>query len=610
LIAVLDWMLSQSRSSQDGAGVSRTSARRVLGYLTPYRRQIAAASACLLVQTLLTLAPVLIVKDAIDLLERHHASFGRIAALAAAGLVLTMLAGLINVLRTWLVLRVTTRIVTDLRDQLVDRLMSQSIGYFTGTRGGDLMSRILNDVNAVAGVLGDTALSFIGDVITAVVCLAAMFVFEWRLAVVTLLVFPPLVIILRLGSRAIYRTRREVQERLGDFTVHAQEVLSLSGIMLVKSFGREGTERGRSRGLTDDLRRSQVSAGMTAQWLSLGLQLTQYIGPVVLLLAGGWLVVHHYASLGTIIAFVTVLSLRFGVAVANVGTGAVSLIGVLPAWDRIFSVLDHELGVGDRPDAVALQRSAGAVSFDAVSFRYPRQRRWAVNDVTLDAAPGQLVALVGPSGAGKTTLTSLLARFYDPDQGAIRIDGQDLRDLKLESIAQAIGLVLQDTYLLHGTLRENLLYAQPDATDEQLLAACQDACLDGLLAELPDGLGTVVGERGHRLSGGEKQRVAIARVILKNSPILILDEATSSLDSLAERFVQAALARLFAGRTSFVIAHRLSTVLAADMIAVLDGGQIVERGTHDELLAAGGLYAGLYELQFRPPNDLLVPDPA
>jgi ATP-binding cassette subfamily B protein len=568
------------------------------------------AGLCLLVQTLLTLAPFLIVKDVVDQLESHHPSFGRIAALGALGLGLAIAAGFVNVLRGWLVLRVSTSIVADLRKQLVARLLGQSLSYFTGTRGGDLMSRILNDVNAVSTALGDTALTFVGDLITSVLVLAAMLVFQWQLAIVTLAIFPPLILVFRLSSRAIYRSRRTVQEQIAEFTVHAQEVLSLSGIMLVKSFGREPAERDRSHQLADRLRGSELRFGMISRWFGLGMQLAQYVGPLLLLLAGGWLVVHHYATLGTVIAFVTVLALRFGVAVGGVGSGFVRLIGVLPSWERIFTVLDAHVDVRERPGAVWLDRPDGAVSFDAVSFSYPGQSRCALEEISLDVDPGQLVALVGPSGAGKTTLTSLLARFYDPDQGAVRFGGHDLRDVQLGSIAQSVGLVLQDTYLFHGTLRENLLYARPDATEDELWEACRDAHLDDLLVVLPDGLDTVVGERGHRLSGGEKQRVAIARVILKDSPILILDEATSHLDTASERFVQAALARLFAGRTSFVIAHRLSTVLAADVIAVLDRGRIVELGSHDELLAAGGLYASLYELQFRQPDDGYVPQPA
>jgi ATP-binding cassette subfamily B protein len=439
----------------------------------------------------------------------------------------------------------------------------------------------------------------LGSLITVVICVIVMAVVQWQLALVTIATLPLLVLTLRRARQPVYRSRRDLQERLAAFTVHAQEVLSLSGIMLVKTFGREADERQRSVELTDALRRSDLHAGMTARWVGFAFQFTQALAPLALLLAGAWLIEHHDATLGSVIAFVTVLAVRFGAALAATGSSLVSVVGSLPAWERIFGVLDAEPEIRELPDARKHDDIQGAVSLVDVSYTYPQQTRPALHDVTLNIAPGQLVALVGPSGAGKTTLTNLLARFYDPQLGSVRIDGHDLRELTVSSIAGAIGLVLQDTYLFHGTLRDNLLYARPGAGQAALEAACRDAYLDSMLAELPAGLDTIVGERGHRLSGGEKQRVAIARVILKDAPILILDEATSHLDTASERYVQAALARLFTGRTAFVIAHRLSTVLAADLIVVLDRGRVVEQGTHPELLAQGGLYASLYELQFR-----------
>lgn len=586
-------------TNRDDGGARTGTVRRVLGYLRPHRLAVAAALGCLFIETALALAPFLIVRHLIVLLQAPSGGFSSILIWAGAGLGLVVVTGLVGVLRGWIVLRITTDIVTHLRRQLMDRLLGQSIGYFTKSRGGDLMSRLLNDVNVIKNALGNSALALVGSIITALGCVVVMVVVQWQLALVTIVILPPLAYLLRRAGRPVYRTRLDLQERLSAFSVHAQEVVSLSGVMLVKAFGRDVDERQQSHSLADEVRRSDIRASMTARWVGLGFQINQALVPLVLLVSGAWLIKHHLTTLGTVIAFVTVLALRFGASVASAGNGVVTVIGALPAWDRIFTVLDTGVEIRERPGAKSLERPRGAVRFNNVTFVYPRQPRPAISGVSLDVAAGELVALVGPSGAGKTTLTSLLARFYDPQVGSVEVDGHDLRDLRLRSIGDAIAPVLQDTYLFHGSLRENLLYAAPDADEERLAAACRDAHLDAVVAGLPDGLDTVVGERGHRLSGGEKQRVAIARVILKDSPILILDEATSHLDTASERCVQAALSRLFAGRTSFVIAHRLSTVLAADRVVVLNKGRIVEQGTHPDLLAAGGLYATLYDLQFR-----------
>jgi ATP-binding cassette, subfamily B, bacterial len=591
----------------EAEGSSKKTTRRALGYLRPHKLALLGAGGCILVQTLLGLVPFVIVKALIDHLEHPQQGSGRLILLAVAAIGLALLNGLVGLVRAWIVLRMTNQISANLRRQLVSALLGQSISYFTGARGGELMSRLLNDVAVTETVLGDTVLSFASNLITAVVFVLAMAVVQWQLAVVTVVIIPPVILALRRAGRPIFRTRMDLQERRAAFTVHAQELLSLSGIMLVKSFGRQQSERERSDGLIDDLRVSTVRAGMTTQWTALGLSVVQLLAPIILLLCGAWLVEHDYASLGTVVAFVTVLVLRFGVALASAGNSAVTIIGSLPAWQRVFAVLDTEPEVRELPGARELELATGAVRLRNLGYSYRTNGRLALDDVDLDVSAGQLVALVGPSGAGKTTMTSMIARFYDPQQGSVEIDGHDLRELTLGSVSRAIGLVLQETYLFHASLRENLLYARPDADEAALAAAVADAHLDHVMADLPEGLDTIVGERGHRLSGGEKQRVAIARVILKDSPILILDEATSHLDSVSERYIQDALSRLFAGRTSFVIAHRLSTVLAADLIVVLDRGRIVERGTHRELLAMGGLYASLYELQFSGRDNELLP---
>jgi ATP-binding cassette subfamily B protein len=381
---------------------------------------------------------------------------------------------------------------------------------------------------------------------------------------------------------------------------YVAETLGISGIQLVKAFTRGPAERARFREITDELRRINIRTMLIGRWFFAMMGFLTTGGPAVLWLIGGYLVVTGQASLGTVVTFATVLLARLYGPVSQVASLHVNVIGSLALFQRIFEYLDLEIRVADRPGAAPLGAVRGAIRFEGVTFAYGSRTRPALSDVGFSVEPGQLVALVGPSGAGKTTITSLIPRFYDPQEGSVRIDGHDLRDVTLESVGEQVGTVFQDTFLFHATVRENLLFARPEASDADLRAACRSAYLDHVIEALPDGYDTVVGERGHRLSGGEKQRMALARVILKDPRILVLDEATSNLDTESERLIQAALVPLFRGRTSVVIAHRLSTVLAADQILVMERGSLVERGTHRELLARGGLYARLYRLQFEP----------
>jgi ATP-binding cassette subfamily B protein len=377
-----------------------------------------------------------------------------------------------------------------------------------------------------------------------------------------------------------------------------QDVLNISGIMLVKAFTKERAEEQRFARLSGDLRRLQIRTAIIQRWFTLFGSVFQASGPSLLLLLGGYLVITGQATVGTIVSVVMILGTRLTGAIGSLAGIHVNVMGGVALFQRIFQYLDMVPAVGDRENATVLSTVGGAVDFDHVTFRYPDAPGAAVDDMTFRAEPGQLVALVGPSGAGKTTATYLIARLYDPTSGCVRVDGLDLRDVALESLSSHIGVVFQDTFLFHSTVRDNLLYARPDATQEEVEAAARAAQIHKFIQSLPDGYDTVVGQRGHRLSGGEKQRLAIARVILRDPRIVILDEATSNLDTLSEHLIQAALQPLFAGRTSFVIAHRLSTILAADVILVLQDGRLVEQGTHRELLARGGLYRKLCEQQF------------
>jgi ATP-binding cassette, subfamily B, bacterial len=574
----------------------RVDLRRIVGFFRPYWAQEALVLACILVGALLGLLPPLFTKwlidEAIPAHDLHAVWFN------VGGMIVTALLGaFVGVYQGYLNSLVGEGIMRDIRTSLVSHLHRMSLAFFTGTKTGEIMNRVSNDVDNIDNVVTGTLVTIVTNVFTIVTTVVMIFVLDWRLALVALAVIPLMILPLSPVGRRMYEIRKQTREKRDEIESITQETLSISGITLIKSFVREAFERRRFYRAGTELMGLEIHLAMVGRWFLAAINAMVVIGPALVWLVGAWLAINGMLTVGTIVAFVAYLGRLYAPASALAGV-QVQIISALAVFERIFSYLDMEPEGPEKPDALVLRDVRGAVAFEDVRFSYGGDRV-ALDGVSFRIEPGQMAAFVGPSGAGKTTITQLVPRFYDPQQGTVRVDGHDVRDLTLASLRENIGIVTQETYLFHDTIAANLRYARAEATDEELIAAARAANIHAFIASLPEGYATVVGERGHKLSGGERQRLAIARVLLKNPRILILDEATSALDSANEAAIQAALVPLMEGRTSLVIAHRLSTILSADVIFVVEAGRIVEHGTHDELIERDGAYAQLYWKQFR-----------
>jgi ATP-binding cassette subfamily B protein len=495
-------------------------------------------------------------------------------------------------------------IMRDLRNDLYEHLQGMSMKFFTGTRTGEIMSRLSNDVGGIQGVVSDTAANVLNNITVVLSTLVAMFVLDWRLSLLSVGILPLFAWVAFRTGGYMREFRGTAQAQMADLNSTMNETLSVSGILLTKTSGRQTRALQKFVGQNEVLSNTNIKISMIMRVFFNLIGLTFQLTPILVYWLAGWLVTKPGGSaltIGSIVAF-TALQGRLFFPLTGLLNVQVDVGSAMALFDRIFEYLDLKQDIVDAPNALVLKPGeiSGRVEFEDVVFRYDStQTNPSLDRVSLVAEQGQLVALVGASGAGKTTLTYLIPRLYDADTGAVKIDGHDVKNIALESIGKAVAVVTQETYLVHDTIRENLRYGNPEATDEQLIEAATAAAIHNHIAGLPDGYDTVVGERGYKLSGGEKQRVSIARAILKDPSILILDEATSALDTQSERLIQAALEPLMKGRTTFAIAHRLSTIRSADQILVMSGGRIVERGTHDELLQQGGEYRRLYEIQFQ-----------
>ncbi|WP_067623500.1 ABC transporter ATP-binding protein [Alicyclobacillus acidiphilus] len=521
--------------------------------------------------------------------------------LTASLIGIALVTGLLGVAQTWLSNSVAQDVMADYRLTLFKHIQRQTVSFFASRQAGDLVSRVMNDVTAIQNVITSTMMGFASNVLAIVTTLALMFEMNWKMTVLSLIVVPGFVLPTQRVGGIRQTLQGQIQQKLSALTVQLSEQFGVSGAMLTRIFSRETDEIAKFSEVNQDLRNLQVRQTLVGRWLFMWIGMFSSIGPALLWAYGGWLAIHHQMGLGTIVAFTALLG-RLYSPLSQLAQLQVNLLSSIALFRRIFAVLDVEPEVQDGPITIPDGSVEGRIRVEHVSFAYRKREDNTpieiLKDIQLDIAPGQMVALVGPSGAGKTTLLNLIPRFSDPHSGRIVIDDYDSKSLTLSSLRGQMGLVPQDPFFFHDTIYNNLLFAKPVATRDEIEQACRAAQIHDMIASLPEAYDTVVGERGYRLSGGERQRLAIARVLLRAPRIVLLDEATSALDTLVERQIQEALAVLMQGRTAIVIAHRLSTVLTADKIVVLNHGRIVAEGKHHALLETSDLYKELYEAQF------------
>jgi len=641
------WFMAM-RQGDEKPKVTRELLLRVLNYAKPYWWHIAGMLVTILLSTGLSLLTPLIFRNMIDVVLPAKDT-QRLIWLGLGLLFIPALNGGISVIQRRLNSTVGEGVIYDLRSGLFSRLQRMSLRFFTNTKTGELMSRLNSDVVGAQNAISNTIVNIVTNLIQTIALFTVMISLEWRLTLISVMILPLFIVTAQRLGTVLRDIARQGMDMNAQMNAHMNETLNIGGALLVKLFGRTREEEKRFRDRAADVRDIGIRRAVIGSSFFVIFGLVTAVGTALVYGLGGYYVITDVFTVGTIVAFGSYLGQLYG-SLQGLVSAPVDFSTSMVSFERVFEVIDLPQDIVEKENAVELKDVKGELEFNNVTFNYKvdesillkdvkrygkmenvtavfsggngdasmikrrveraasdsaevdstsQARDVALEGISFIARPGQLIALVGPSGAGKTTVTYLIPRLYDPSDGNIRIDGHNLKDVTLESLSSSIGMVTQETYLFHDTIRTNLTYAKPDATQEEIEAAAKAANIHNFIMDLSDGYDTIVGERGYRLSGGEKQRIALARVILKNPRILVLDEATSSLDSESEALIQDALKRVMAGRTSIVIAHRLSTILAADMILVMDKGRIVERGTHEELLAADGIYNQLYETQFR-----------
>lgn len=577
----------------DGVGGNSVSLKRIGRLFIPYRLRLSALLSLIVFGSILSVASPFLLREAVDKGIIGH-NLKLLSWLVAGMIALAIVNGVISVAQTWISNQVGQRVMHDLRAAVYAHLQRMSLAFFTRTRSGEVQARIAYDIGGIDDVVTSTATSTVSTVATVLATVTAMFALSWQLTLFSLVLLPFFVWLTRRVGNERRRIQSVRQGRLADMSTLVEESLSVSGILLGKTMGRSGELTSRFTSESSELADLEVRARMAGRWRMASVQMSFAIMPAAVYWFAGYTSVHGGAviSIGTVVAFTT-LQTRLLFPMQQLLSVGLEVQTSLALFGRIFEYLDLPVDIEERSTAQALADVRGDVTLEDVCFRYGPEAPWTLQDISAEIPAGTRTALVGETGSGKTTLAYLVARLYEPQQGEVCIDGHNIRDVTLQSLAATVGLVSQETYLFHSSIRENLRFACPDASDEQIEDAAKAAQIHELISSLPDGYDTPVGERGYRFSGGEKQRIAIARTVLRNPPVLILDEATSALDTETERAVQLALDDLSRGRTTIAIAHRLSTIRDSDQILVLDNGKIVERGTHEELVELGGRYVAL-----------------
>lgn len=577
------------------AKLKDVSVKRILTLFRGYWGQLLGIIGLALLAAVVGLIPPLVMKEIIDK-AIPQGNMRLLAELAMLMLLLPVVSGVLGVWQNHLNTKVTQGVIRDLGLSLFQNLQRQSMAFYTDARSGEIVQRITGDVQAVQGVVTSLVVSSITQLVIVATTIGILFALDWKLAIISVLILPLFMMPVKKVSKLRKALRIETQKVRSDITSQLNENFGISGALLTRIFGRERQQEAEFKAMNQKVMDLELRLNLVGRWFGMATSTLGPLGTAIIYMYGGFSVISGTMSLGAIVAFAAYLG-RLYMPVGTLLNLQVEVGTALGVFQRIFEYQDMVPDVMDAPGAMPLPQVAGRVAYKHVSFAY-KPGQYALRDVTFEAQPGEMIALVGPSGAGKSTLIGMIARLYDPTEGIVEVDGVNVRGVGLASLRSQIAYVTQESFLFHATIGDNLRFAREDATREEMEAACRQAYIHDFIVSLPEGYDTMVGERGHRLSGGERQRIAIARAILKRPRILILDEATSHLDSESESYVQAALEELMQGRTTLVIAHRLSTVLAADHILVIEAGSVVERGTHRELLALDGLYARLYSTQF------------